>query len=1327
MSHDGAWAMTAIDGLSNFLLMSLIISTLTLGSLAILQKVGFQRSAAQQFHLGFATILGLLFLPVGYFCLPVVPLGWFPSTRTADNSPAFHQTAESIGVRPILELNQEPLTLPRASSDFKESVSADAGLTHPPEFIWQDSLLASPDQQPSSPPNAYSISSDTRTSSLDFASLLLQRPDRSLTVLWIAGALFLFVHFLLQLFRSWASQRRQSTNRLPPHGHTPGGVPIYLDPNASIPYVTGLIVPRIVLPTEATSWPQSQWDMTVAHEAAHLQRADLRSQALVAIACCLYWFQPLLWLLQRRMIQLREQACDDLVVSQGFSTTDYAQWLLNLACHQSGKALPATGLSMAKKPIEGRIERLLSAGISRQRFTTATRLLLFCWAILLTTGLGILRPLEPIGFAAAELPSNVTLQEDNQDDRPAENGTAPGNSPRTDIDTFHLSGRILDFQGNPVPDCEIQLFTSDHDLPLVRTDAQGQFRVEAEGLKLENGVVLVSGYARPHHQPSIQLRGVLKDSEYQFPELRLPEGRQVTGKLIVPEGGPSPINPYVQFYGSTYYSGAPIHCEADGSFRAWIPKHVYLEMLAYADNYAPSCVQVNSEIEVKLEAGTQLHGQLLRHDGKPAAGVTLCLKHRNSNHLRHVAQNTWLQQPQRIVTTDSAGRYQFPPMFGPSSLEVVAKDTWLPSGKRLRLGESDPPLLAPVPLNLSDSQPDREFNVQEVPPLKISGTIRWPDQRPAPNISLTLYSSREFVSTETSSVKTNQNGDYQILAAGDAEQIHVSVPGFGPSSLEVVAKDTWLPSGKRLRLGESDPPLLAPVPLNLSDSQPDREFNVQEVPPLKISGTIRWPDQRPAPNISLTLYSSREFVSTETSSVKTNQNGDYQILAAGDAEQIHVSVPGQMLPDGTVAEVFPTYEASIDARASGLTLTNPKTDLENVDWQFRPKKLDDHLSAKPTKSVEEQELNRICTKFLRPRTGEQVEDSEFAAAILKFEQQYRGSKAALTGLHHVLMRFTDEGEIRAEALSRVREHYLTHPFVDFCIAGTLQYDFGGTETSVEIAHHVQEHHSDPQVRAVAYRAELSYLNLKQQYFEMFQACDWKWPEQRNSAATPEQRRQFDNMVTFLQKQDIAANKKRALEIIQQLSTSYGDIIAPNYHDGVVYYATGIAAHNGDFCLERYENTEKLTFADLASRYRFQLEELQSDELAPELVSHPQPEDVRLKDHRGKIVLIYFSSPLRSDFLKQQQKLQELRDSFDGQLELIGVYDHRKTEDFLDILSDRPRPWPIVFDQDKRITHHWTYDSESTNAFLLDRNGLLRHRLTLNSDLAAIIQKWVDQP
>lgn len=1212
MSHDGAWAMTAIDGLSNFLLMSLIISTLTLGSLAILQKVGFQRSAAQQFHLGFATILGLLFLPVGYFCLPVVPLGWFPSTRTADNSPAFHQTAESIGVRPILELNQEPLTLPRASSDFKESVSADAGLTHPPEFIWQDSLLASPDQQPSSPPNAYSISSDTRTSSLDFASLLLQRPDRSLTVLWIAGALFLFVHFLLQLFRSWASQRRQSTNRLPPHGHTPGGVPIYLDPNASIPYVTGLIVPRIVLPTEATSWPQSQWDMTVAHEAAHLQRADLRSQALVAIACCLYWFQPLLWLLQRRMIQLREQACDDLVVSQGFSTTDYAQWLLNLACHQSGKALPATGLSMAKKPIEGRIERLLSAGISRQRFTTATRLLLFCWAILLTTGLGILRPLEPIGFAAAELPSNVTLQEDNQDDRPAENGTAPGNSPRTDIDTFHLSGRILDFQGNPVPDCEIQLFTSDHDLPLVRTDAQGQFRVEAEGLKLENGVVLVSGYARPHHQPSIQLRGVLKDSEYQFPELRLPEGRQVTGKLIVPEGGPSPINPYVQFYGSTYYSGAPIHCEADGSFRAWIPKHVYLEMLAYADNYAPSCVQVNSEIEVKLEAGTQLHGQLLRHDGKPAAGVTLCLKHRNSNHLRHVAQNTWLQQPQRIVTTDSAGRYQFPPMFGPSSLEVVAKDTWLPSGKRLRLGESDPPLLAPVPLNLSDSQPDREFNVQEVPPLKISGTIRWPDQRPAPNISLTLYSSREFVSTETSSVKTNQNGDYQILAAGDAEQIHVSVPG-------------------------------------------------------------------------------------------------------------------QMLPDGTVAEVFPTYEASIDARASGLTLTNPKTDLENVDWQFRPKKLDDHLSAKPTKSVEEQELNRICTKFLRPRTGEQVEDSEFAAAILKFEQQYRGSKAALTGLHHVLMRFTDEGEIRAEALSRVREHYLTHPFVDFCIAGTLQYDFGGTETSVEIAHHVQEHHSDPQVRAVAYRAELSYLNLKQQYFEMFQACDWKWPEQRNSAATPEQRRQFDNMVTFLQKQDIAANKKRALEIIQQLSTSYGDIIAPNYHDGVVYYATGIAAHNGDFCLERYENTEKLTFADLASRYRFQLEELQSDELAPELVSHPQPEDVRLKDHRGKIVLIYFSSPLRSDFLKQQQKLQELRDSFDGQLELIGVYDHRKTEDFLDILSDRPRPWPIVFDQDKRITHHWTYDSESTNAFLLDRNGLLRHRLTLNSDLAAIIQKWVDQP
>jgi hypothetical protein len=81
--------------------------------------------------------------------------------------------------------------------------------------------------------------------------------------------------------------------------------------------------------------------------------------------CCLFWFHPLLWLLDRRLLAEREEACDERVLELLGRAEAYAQGLLKAVRFGIGWRL--AGVSSAHASNFGRrIERILASPVGRR-------------------------------------------------------------------------------------------------------------------------------------------------------------------------------------------------------------------------------------------------------------------------------------------------------------------------------------------------------------------------------------------------------------------------------------------------------------------------------------------------------------------------------------------------------------------------------------------------------------------------------------------------------------------------------------------------------------------------------------------------------------------------------------------------------------------------------------------------------------------------------------------------------------------------------------------------------------------------------------------------
>jgi len=138
------------------------------------------------------------------------------------------------------------------------------------------------------------------------------------------------------------------------------------------PLSWGSIEPVILVDRDTVRDPEEA-DSVLAHELAHVVRGDWLVLILARIAVALFWFNPLMWLLERRIVREAEEAADARALEH-VEPARYAQTLLSCAQQHAAPRLPASGMADAGLGARVRaiLERRLRSGAPDPRWIRAS-------------------------------------------------------------------------------------------------------------------------------------------------------------------------------------------------------------------------------------------------------------------------------------------------------------------------------------------------------------------------------------------------------------------------------------------------------------------------------------------------------------------------------------------------------------------------------------------------------------------------------------------------------------------------------------------------------------------------------------------------------------------------------------------------------------------------------------------------------------------------------------------------------------------------------------------------------------------------------------------
>jgi len=123
------------------------------------------------------------------------------------------------------------------------------------------------------------------------------------------------------------------------------------------------------------------------HERMHIRRLDLISQLVAQVACCLYWFHPLVWVAAAWHKREQELACDDAVLREGIAASEYAGHLLEVARASSMPAPAMAEMSHLEHRVRAVLDRSRARGpLSRRAALSIGALAIAVCLIPLTTG-----------------------------------------------------------------------------------------------------------------------------------------------------------------------------------------------------------------------------------------------------------------------------------------------------------------------------------------------------------------------------------------------------------------------------------------------------------------------------------------------------------------------------------------------------------------------------------------------------------------------------------------------------------------------------------------------------------------------------------------------------------------------------------------------------------------------------------------------------------------------------------------------------------------------------------------------------------------------------
>jgi len=215
----------------------------------------------------------------------------------------------------------------------------------------------------------------------------------------------------------------------------------------SVPMTVGQIAPTILLPIGWREWDSVKLQAVLAHEEAHVHRADWAIGVMARINCCVFWFHPLSWWLKRELALLAEYACDDLALSQMGNRRQYARALLDIAYAMKSAhgRLLGDAVPMAKETnVEKRMEQILD-----ETRTIPPPFGRRGWVTLLVCSLPLGYFVSAVQLAPAQTRAAIPVPETS---RAADPGPQPAKQPAQIIaQTRRDTGQQVPTQAAPAP------------------------------------------------------------------------------------------------------------------------------------------------------------------------------------------------------------------------------------------------------------------------------------------------------------------------------------------------------------------------------------------------------------------------------------------------------------------------------------------------------------------------------------------------------------------------------------------------------------------------------------------------------------------------------------------------------------------------------------------------------------------------------------------------------------------------------------------------------------------------------------------------------------
>ena len=92
----------------------------------------------------------------------------------------------------------------------------------------------------------------------------------------------------------------------------------------------------ILLPADWDRWSVFQQEAVLLHESCHVRRHDFHVHLIAGLHRAVFWFSPMAWWLQNRLVELAESICDDAALRKVEDRVSYAEVLVKFAADGAG-------------------------------------------------------------------------------------------------------------------------------------------------------------------------------------------------------------------------------------------------------------------------------------------------------------------------------------------------------------------------------------------------------------------------------------------------------------------------------------------------------------------------------------------------------------------------------------------------------------------------------------------------------------------------------------------------------------------------------------------------------------------------------------------------------------------------------------------------------------------------------------------------------------------------------------------------------------------------------------------------------------------------------